>query len=143
MDGVRATAGSDGDRGPAARVLLIEDDRALRGYLAECLDLAGYRVTQAENGLDGWRAFEMERPDLVILDLDMPVMSGFRLLQLLPSEPDPGRARVPVVVVTGSTIQQAMDIVVAARPDAYLEKPVASAPFLATIGDLLRGGTAR
>ena len=143
MDGVRDTAGSETGRSRFARVLLIEDDSALRGYLAEYLDLAGYRVTQAENGLEGWRAFETERPDLVILDLDMPVMSGFRLLRLLPGGSDTGPARVPVLVMTAYNMQQAMDVVAEARPDAYVEKPVAPAPLLAMIGDLLRDQPAR
>lgn len=48
-----------------AGVLVVEDDAALGGYLAECLELAGFRAIRSRNGLDGWRAFEAERPDVL------------------------------------------------------------------------------
>jgi DNA-binding response OmpR family regulator len=122
--------------GPAL-VLVIDDDCTFCEFLADCLELAGYEAIWSTNGLDGWQAFESQRPQLVVIDLDVPVISGFRLLSLLRSGAEPAAASVPVVVVTGHDMQEAMDVVAAARPDAYLQKPFEPAVFLQVVGDVL------
>jgi DNA-binding response OmpR family regulator len=65
------------------RVLCIEDDRETAGLLAEELAERGYDVCVAHNGREGFAAILAQPPDLVICDLNMPVMSGFELLQRL------------------------------------------------------------
>ncbi len=119
------------------RVLVVEDDGELSGFLTECLEMAGYQVIQSSNGLEGLRALDTHRPDLAVVDLNMPVMSGFRLLRLLRANSDPGLTRVPVIVITGSDLQEAMDVVVQARPDAYLQKPFRPEQLLERVGHLL------
>ena len=67
----------------------------------------------------------------------MPVMSGFRLLRLLRSRRNPARPRVPVIVISGDDPQEAMDVVVETKPDAYLQKPFAAEQLLEKVGLLM------
>jgi DNA-binding response OmpR family regulator len=119
-------------------VLLVEDDWLLSDYLADCLEAAGYRVGRAANGLEGWCAYELEAPDLVVLDLDMPVISGFRLLRLLRTGSEQGGAPVPVIITSGYDLQEAHELVVTTRPEAYLQKPLCTARLVECVGELLR-----
>ena len=137
MDDARHAARSGDEVDERVRVLIVEDDRALGGYLAERLEMAGFRAIQSRDGLDGWRAFEAERPHVLVVDLDMPVMSGSRLLRLLRPVGGPAPPRVPVIVMTGYDLQEALDVVRDARPDAYLQKPFPAERLLERVRDLL------
>ena len=100
-------------------VLVVDDDPDSRTLLTLALSGAGYDVATAGNGEEALRAARAHRPDVILLDLAMPVMDGFafRAAQLL----DPELARVPVVCVSGRH-----DATEAARNlglDACLEKP--------------------
>lgn len=79
-------------------VLVVEDDVATRQLLATCLQLEGYCVETAANGVEGLEHMRQRRPCLVLLDLMMPVMNGeqFRSAQL----EDPTLAKVPVVCIS-------------------------------------------
>ena len=85
--------------GGPMRVLIVEDEFLLRDDLAQTLRAAGYEVSEASNGRTGLEAMRRDKPQLVLLDLFMPVMDGaqFRAQQLR----DPALAAVPVVIVSG------------------------------------------
>src|SRR4051812_27516902 len=102
-------------------VLIAEDDDATRRSLASLLGRAGYTVTAAANGREALEALRHSpRPDLILLDLTMPVLDGWQFLQ--EQKRDPTLASIPVVVVSGATEpdQQAAALGVA----ALLRKPV-------------------
>lgn len=65
------------------RILLVDDDRQNSEFLRKFLEVEGYEVSYAENGGKGWETFSAIRPDLVLLDVNMPVMNGFELAQLI------------------------------------------------------------
>lgn len=65
------------------RILLVDDDRQNSEFLRKFLEVEGYEVTYAENGRKGWEAFSAAKPDLVLLDVNMPVKNGFELAQLI------------------------------------------------------------
>ena len=65
------------------RILLVDDDRQNSEFLRKFLEVEGYEVTFAENGRKGWEAFSAAKPDLVLLDVNMPVMNGFELARLI------------------------------------------------------------
>ena len=58
------------------RILLVDDDRQNSEFLQKFLEVDGYEVAYAENGHKGWEAFSADKPDLVLLDVNMPVMNG-------------------------------------------------------------------
>ena len=65
------------------QILIVDDDRSVRGFLKELFEQKGYQVTEAENGLEGIRCFRDRLTDLVIVDLHMPHMNGFEMIQAL------------------------------------------------------------
>lgn len=101
------------------QVLVVEDDPDIRAAVAETLALEGYRVSQAANGSEGLTRARSEHPDVILLDLMMPVMDGwgFRAQQ----EADPSISGIPVVVVTACPPQDSR--LRTLRPTALLHKP--------------------
>ena len=65
------------------RILLVDDDRQNSEFLRKFLEVEGYEVSYAENGRKGWETFSAIRPNLVLLDVNMPVMNGFELAQFI------------------------------------------------------------
>jgi DNA-binding response OmpR family regulator len=99
------------------RVLVVEDEDGLREILQINFSGAGYEVFSAANGVEGWQQFDLYRPDLLILDLNLPKVSGFRLLELVRSESD-----VPVLILTAYDFAEAEEVA-RYRPNAFLKKP--------------------
>jgi two-component system NtrC family response regulator len=102
-----------------SRILLVDDDRSLRGILAYSLREEGYVVEEARDGVDGLARFRESPPDLVIADLKMPRMDGLALLTEIRGE----GSEVPVIMLTAfGTIEQAVE---AMKRGAfhYLAKP--------------------
>lgn len=84
---------------PAAAVLVVDDDRDLRDTLTAVLELEGYEVRCAENGAQALAILQRSNPSAVVLDLSMPVMSGWELLQIVREDVD--LSRVPLIVLSG------------------------------------------
>jgi DNA-binding response OmpR family regulator len=105
------------ERQKLPHVLIIEDEADLLEVLEIVFENAGYRVTTAANGVDGWQYFDREHPDLVVLDLNMPQMSGFRLLELMRSE-----SEVPVLILTAYDFAEAEEVA-NYRPNYFMHKP--------------------
>jgi CheY-like chemotaxis protein len=81
-------------------ILVVDDDRDIRECIAEVLEDEGFRVEQAENGCEAIAKLDRTRPSLVVLDLMMPVMSGWEFLDHKRQRSDV--ADVPVIVATAS-----------------------------------------
>ena len=81
-------------------VLLVEDDRATRELFEYSLRLAGFTVLAAADGMGALHVLEQQRPDAVVLDLDLPTVSGIDVYQEIVAHAD--TRDVPVVVVTGT-----------------------------------------
>ncbi len=94
----RFKAVMDRFRPPEGTALVIDDDPDTRDRLRSFLDKDGWTVVEAEDGQDGLARVDAGRPDVILLDLTMPVMDGFAFLQHLRARPDCDR--VPVVVLT-------------------------------------------
>ncbi len=115
------------------RILVIEDDAELREAMQETLALRGHEVSCASNGRDALQRMRLARPDLVILDLMMPVMDGWQFRAEL--KRDPGLADTPVVVISGNDSATAA----AVDADLYMTKPIDPRALLHAIEDVLRG----
>jgi two-component system, chemotaxis family, chemotaxis protein CheY len=110
-----------GDR----RLLLVEDDDDVRASIADVLDLAGYVVVEASNGRNAMRAMRAEPPRMVLLDLMMPVMSGWEVLEQMRA--DPVLAGIPVCLLSAQGQIEAADAV------QVLHKPVSIEDLLAVV----------
>ncbi len=81
-------------------ILLVEDSALLRAVVADALSAEHYKILEAENGQIGLETALREHPDLIMLDVMMPVMGGVEALALL--RKDPWGATVPVIILTGT-----------------------------------------
>jgi two-component system NtrC family sensor kinase len=124
-----------GSLGIARRVLVIEDDSAIRSAVCELLEEEGFEVSTCEQGQAALQSLRDGRPlpDLIILDLMMPVMDGwdFRVKQ----RTDPTLAEIPVVAISADGSPKARAI----HADAYLSKPFSAEELLLRIDQILRG----
>jgi CheY-like chemotaxis protein len=117
-----------------ARILLAEDDAALRRYLEVVLGRAGYEVTAAADGLEAMKALLSTEVDALVTDAVMPHLSGQELCRFLRRHPK--LKALPVVLLSGDEAArtQAADD---ARADAYLSKPVPAEELAACLERLL------
>ena len=117
-----------------APILLVEDDEDSRGMLATFLEMAGFHVVTAANGMEAFNLARQHRPSLILLDLMMPVMSGeeFRKAQLANRE----IRRIPVLVV--SAHHEASRIAKRMKAVGCLPKPLDVDALAVTVEQLLR-----
>jgi two-component system response regulator MprA len=116
------------------RVLVIDDDRALRDALRRALVLAGYEVQAAENGLEGLQRVDETRPDVIVLDVMMPDLDGLEVSRRLRSLGD----RTPILMLTArDAVEDRIDGLDAGADD-YLVKPFDVGELTARVRALLR-----
>src|SRR5687768_9712088 len=118
----------------AGRVLIVEDEAGLAEILSLHLEAAGYETVVCHDGLSALYEVEREVPSLVVLDLHVPQISGFRLIQLLKQRS--GQTRIPVVVTTALSFPEAEDAVRSGADD-FMTKPVMPDELVTRVGRLL------
>jgi DNA-binding response OmpR family regulator len=104
----------------AKRVLLVEDDEGVRQLCRITLEMNGYEVLEAGDGLEGLLLFDAHKPDAVVLDLMMPDVGGERMLAQLRAQPE--TKRTPVVIITGKP-EVAPEILGLVGKQNFLSKP--------------------
>lgn len=115
----------------AARILVIEDNAANLELVRYMLATGGYSVLMARDGAQGVAVARQERPDLIICDLQMPVLDGYEVLAQLRQRP---REYEPVIVaVTAFSMPHDRDNVLTAGFNGYLSKPIEPETFVADI----------
>lgn len=118
-------------------ILVVEDDKSLSEALQDTLQLAGYKVSIAENGLLALRMLENETVDLIISDINMPKMDGHSLLKKVRTQhPD-----IPMILMTAyGTIQQAVDAMRDGAVD-YMVKPFEAEVLVNMVGQYIGSST--
>lgn len=117
------------------KILVAEDDLASRELIREILDASGYQVLEAGDGREAIQKIEEAKPDLVLLDIQMPVLDGFAVLRQL--RQDPRFATLRVVALTAYAMRGDQEEALAAGFDAYLSKPVDATALRRQIEKLL------
>ncbi|MDQ3348055.1 MAG: response regulator transcription factor [Acidobacteriota bacterium] len=120
------------------RCLLVDDDDDSREAYAEYLRGFGYEVQALGDSRNAMAAVARHRPDVVLVDLQMPHVDGFELIFLIKARPGPA---VPVIVISACVYATDRALAEAARCDAFLTKPVLPADVLATIRMLMPPST--
>ena len=114
----------------AKTVLIVEDEEAVRELEKFILEQVGYEVMEARDGLEGLTKAEFKRPDLILLDLMMPDVSGGRMFDEMRRHP--ATAGIPIVVVTGKPdAHQIFDDQIG--PDNVIMKPFEADTLLSRI----------
>jgi DNA-binding response OmpR family regulator len=121
------------------RILVAEDEKDIRELIAFTLRFAGFDVLLATNGAEAVEVAEAERPDLVILDVRMPKMSGYEACRRLKENPQ--TASMPVVFLSAkgqdSEIQQGLE----SGAEEYILKPFAPDELIQQVRDILNRHT--
>ena len=120
---------------PGELILLVEDNDNNRLLVRDVLQASGYRVIEAENAEDGLRMAAEQRPALILMDIQLPGMSGIEALQRLRA--DPTTRAIPVIAVTASAMTQDRRQILAAGFDGYQPKPISVKGFLQTVREML------
>ena len=105
-----------------AKVLIIDDTEQIRTLVGRFLGAKGYEVTSAENGELGVAAARDQRPDLILMDLNMPVMDGFKATRLI--KDDPALSAIPVIALTAEKDTESRMEIYDAGCDAFVQKPI-------------------
>jgi CheY-like chemotaxis protein len=104
-----------------ARVMAVDDEQAIRGLLAVNLELEGHEVITAANGRDALEQLERVRPDLILLDVMMPNVSGWQVAESLRASP--ATRAIPIVFLTAKVSDADVDRGGELGVDAYVTKP--------------------
>jgi two-component system chemotaxis response regulator CheY len=116
-------------------ILVVDDDAMIRKLITTTLqDVAGFRLREAGNGQEALEAAVQDRPRIVFLDYDMPLLDGVETCRRLRS--DPVTADATIVMLTGMSDRPAQDRAISAGADLFLTKPFSPLRLLRLVDDL-------
>ncbi|MDQ3106880.1 MAG: response regulator transcription factor [Actinomycetota bacterium] len=118
---------------PQTKVLIVEDEKDIAELVAHSLELAGYEVVKAATGMEAIERFAKDAPDLVVLDLMMPVISGLEVLQHIRQ-----KGTTPVILLTALESEDNRVRGLQLGADDYIVKPFSVRELAARVGALLR-----
>lgn len=121
------------------RILYVEDNDDNLYMLALRLETIGYEVITATNGADGIATAAAERPDLILMDLDLPVVDGWEAIRQLKA--DPATRNIPIIALTAHAMAGDREKALAAGSDDFDTKPVELDRLLAKIRSALAKGS--
>ena len=116
-------------------VLIAEDNPTNRELLRELLEIRGYTVAEACNGQEALASVEQAPPDILLLDIGMPLLDGFAVVRKL--RENPRFVSLPVVAVTAYAMQGDREKIMKSGFDGYLSKPVNSSSLVQELDRLL------
>ncbi len=119
-------------------VLVVDDDPDILEAICDILGTESYRVARARNGMEALERVDAERPDVILLDLMMPVMDGVTFAHALRQRP--AVADVPILVISADGNPQRAASV---NPRGYLAKPFDIDALLEHVAEITRGGDSR
>ena len=117
------------------RILVVEDQEDNRRILRDLLTSAGYELIEAMTGSEGERLARSQRPDLILMDVQLPELDGYQATSLIKADPDLNP--IPIVIVTSYALSGDEAKALAAGADAYVTKPFSPRQLLAKVRELL------
>lgn len=121
-------------------VLIIEDNDRNLELVRDILQAKGYRTLEAGTAEDGLEIARGQAPDLILMDIQLPGMSGIEALKVLRN--DPATAALSVVAITASVMKSDRDQIMRAGFDGFVEKPITVRSFLKVVEGVLQARTA-
>ena len=124
--------GSEAIRDNAAKTVLVVEDNDLNMKLFhDILEAHGYQILQTKNGRDALRLAREHHPDLILMDIQLPEISGLEVTKLIKS--DDSLRQIPVVAVTAFAMKGDEEKIREGGCEAYIAKPISVAHFIATV----------
>ena len=115
----------------AARVLLVEDNPANLALMQYLLQASGYSTLTAVDGREGVAVAQRESPDVILMDLQMPIVNGYEAARQV--KEDPALRDVPIIAVTAFAMVGDRDKILARGFDGYIAKPIAPERFVSEV----------
>ena len=128
---VQSVPVAEGEPPKASLVMVVDDSLTVRRVTQRLLEREGYRVVLAKDGQDALEKLSLERPAVMLCDIEMPRMDGFELVRVLRA--DPARADIPVVMITSRIAQKHRDHAAQLGVEHYLGKPYPEDKLLALV----------
>src|SRR5687767_15260689 len=122
-----------------ATILVVEDNEASRDALARRLQRRGYEVVVAVDGQQAVSVAQSARPDLILMDLGLPVIDGWEATRRLKA--DAATQHIPIIVLSAHAMTNDRDLAIAAGGDDFDTKPVRFEPLIDKIASLLASST--
>ena len=117
------------------RILIVEDQEDNRMIMRDVLSAAGYELIEAVNGKDGISRAQSDRPDLILMDIQMPVLDGYEATRQIKA--DPNLKSTPIIAVTSYALSGDEAKARAAGCDGYVSKPFSPRQLLARVREYL------
>ena len=121
-------------------ILIVEDNEKNMKLVRDILQHKGHVTLEAATGEDGVRLALERRPDLILMDIQLPGIDGIEALRRIRA--DGGLEAVPVIAISASVMPEDQRHIVASGFDAFLTKPISLKPFVAAVERLLKDGRA-
>lgn len=117
--------------------LIVEDSKVMRQMLAQALSrIPGMTVVEADNGFAGMRALNSQTFDIVLTDINMPVMDGLKFVRHIRTTPR--HAKVPIIIISTEAAPMDRDRALKLGANAYIQKPIQAPEVLETVHKLLK-----
>jgi class 3 adenylate cyclase len=120
---------------PASKILVVDDNADMRGYVSHVLQRMGHEIVTARNGAEGFPAAQTHRPHLIITDLMMPMVSGLEMIGMI--RQDETLRGTPIILLTAKADEDTRLEGAEKGADAYLSKPFNNRELLAEVRNLL------
>ncbi len=117
------------------KILVVEDTEDNRQILRDLLGMAGYEMIEAHDGAEGVAQATEHRPDLILMDIQMPVMDGYGATRLIKA--DPALKAIPVIAVTSYALSGDEEKARTAGCDGYIAKPFSPRQMLAKVREMI------
>jgi two-component system chemotaxis response regulator CheY len=125
---------------PEYKILIIEDSPTMRQLISFALKrLPGIRIVEANDGVDGLKKLSTDKFDLVMTDINMPIMDGLKLVSLVRN--DAAHCNTPIVVITTEGAQEDRERALALGANDYITKPIQAGRILDTAKAMLKIGS--
>ena len=120
------------------KILVADDNQVSRELIREVLEDSSQRVLEAENGEEAIEKIFSERPDVVLLDIQMPIFDGYEVLRHVRS--DPSFSKIPFVALTAYAMKEDREKALASGFNAYVTKPIDGASLRIRVKQMLHAG---
>ena len=120
----------------AHKVLVVDDSKTELMFMTDLLQKSGFTVRTAENAEDAFRRLAEDKPDLILMDIQLPGMDGLTLTRMLKARPD--HRKTIIVALTAYAMKGDEDRLLAAGCDGYVSKPIDTRTFPDTVARYLR-----
>ncbi|MDT8441111.1 MAG: response regulator [Desulfuromonadales bacterium] len=120
----------------SVKVLVVEDSPTMRQLIVFALKrIRGFQIVEANDGVDGLKKLSSDRFDLILTDINMPIMDGLKLVSMVRN--DPNYKETPIIIITTEGAAEDRERALALGANAYITKPIQTTQILETVRKLM------